>query len=382
MGYGYTNVLDATMDLEGETYRPRTKETKQTYELILAFLNQLLGDIQQDVLRSAADKYGVAVIFDEDEEEEVSSQDEYEVREQEQDEEGLQEADSHTILKTGAFGEEEESIQDLGDDFTTVLKTQEKKESHELELNVEDIDAFWLQRTIGQYFPDAQVAQEKANEAFDILSSVENAREIENALMSLCDYSHFELVKLLTKNRQTIVFGIKMARSSSFEDKIALQKEYDDLVGSFTRQDVIEEDQGQVQTRESMDIDIQEPLIEREKVDKSALIPKKPIDLESLVFTQGSHIMSNKKVKLPEGSFKRTKKGYEEIHVPAPTPKPLDDKERLVSISELPSWSQKAFKGAKTLNRIQSKVYPIAFKEDENMLLCAPTGAGKYVFLF
>ena len=39
--------------------------------------------------------------------------------------------------------------------------------------------------------------------------------------------------------------------------------------------------------------------------------------------------------------------------------------------------SQKAFKGMTTLNRIQSIVYEAAFNSDENLLICAPTGAGK-----
>lgn len=30
-----------------------------------------------------------------------------------------------------------------------------------------------------------------------------------------------------------------------------------------------------------------------------------------------------------------------------------------------------------TLNQIQSLVYPVAYKTNENMLICAPTGAGK-----
>lgn len=36
-----------------------------------------------------------------------------------------------------------------------------------------------------------------------------------------------------------------------------------------------------------------------------------------------------------------------------------------------------AFEGIKTLNRIQSVVYPTAYHTNENLLICAPTGAGK-----
>ena len=55
----------------------------------------------------------------------------------------------------------------------------------------------------------------------------------------------------------------------------------------------------------------------------------------------------------------------------------IDDKETLIYISELPGWAQDTFPKIKTLNRIQSEVFKSAFKTDENLLVCAPTGAGK-----
>ena len=36
-----------------------------------------------------------------------------------------------------------------------------------------------------------------------------------------------------------------------------------------------------------------------------------------------------------------------------------------------------AFVGYERLNRLQSRVFPVAYKTKENMLVCAPTGAGK-----
>lgn len=36
-----------------------------------------------------------------------------------------------------------------------------------------------------------------------------------------------------------------------------------------------------------------------------------------------------------------------------------------------------AFKGTKKLNRIQSVVFETAYNTNENLLICAPTGAGK-----
>uniref|UniRef100_A0A674I2U6 Activating signal cointegrator 1 complex subunit 3 n=1 Tax=Terrapene triunguis TaxID=2587831 RepID=A0A674I2U6_9SAUR len=51
--------------------------------------------------------------------------------------------------------------------------------------------------------------------------------------------------------------------------------------------------------------------------------------------------------------------------------------QQLVSVDKLPKYAQAGFEGFKTLNRIQSKLYRAALETDENLLLCAPTGAGK-----
>ncbi|KAL0409431.1 UNVERIFIED_CONTAM: DExH-box ATP-dependent RNA helicase DExH12 [Sesamum radiatum] len=87
--------------------------------------------------------------------------------------------------------------------------------------------------------------------------------------------------------------------------------------------------------------------------------------------------MANKKCELPVGSYRNHRKGYEEVHVPALKPVPLASGEKLVKISDMPDWAQPAFKGMSQLNRVQSKVYETALFSAENILLCAPTGAGK-----
>jgi len=69
--------------------------------------------------------------------------------------------------------------------------------------------------------------------------------------------------------------------------------------------------------------------------------------------------------------------GYEEIHVPARVPDPVAPGELSVAIEELDEWAQPAFEGITTLNRIQSRIFPQAYHTNENLLVCAPTGAGK-----
>ena len=80
---------------------------------------------------------------------------------------------------------------------------------------------------------------------------------------------------------------------------------------------------------------------------------------------------------LPKGTTRRVFKGYEEVKVPPAKSGGLKPGETLVDIAELPDWAQLAFEGYKSLNRIQSKIYPSAFFSNENLLVCAPTGAGK-----
>ena len=45
----------------------------------------------------------------------------------------------------------------------------------------------------------------------------------------------------------------------------------------------------------------------------------------------------------------------------------------LVNIDKIPKYSQAAFEGFKSLNRIQSKLFKTAMETDENLLVCAPT---------
>lgn len=55
--------------------------------------------------------------------------------------------------------------------------------------------------------------------------------------------------------------------------------------------------------------------------------PRQLLDLDDLAFTQGSHFMANKRCQLPDGSFRKQRKGYEEVHVPALKPKPFAEDE-------------------------------------------------------
>jgi hypothetical protein len=88
-------------------------------------------------------------------------------------------------------------------------------------------------------------------------------------------------------------------------------------------------------------------------------------------------LVHHDKVGLPAGTERKTGVGYEEVFIPAPKRLPKAAVSELVAVSDLESWAQLAFENTKHLNRIQSIVYPVAYNSAENILVCAPTGAGK-----
>ncbi|KAK9459314.1 Sec63 Brl domain-containing protein [Lipomyces oligophaga] len=83
------------------------------------------------------------------------------------------------------------------------------------------------------------------------------------------------------------------------------------------------------------------------------------------------------KYSLPVGTTRVTEDLYEEITVPYPKHRPVKFGNKLVEISSLDILCRETFIGYKTLNRVQSLVYPVAYGTNHNMLICAPTGAGK-----
>ncbi|KAK4450119.1 putative helicase [Podospora aff. communis PSN243] len=86
---------------------------------------------------------------------------------------------------------------------------------------------------------------------------------------------------------------------------------------------------------------------------------------------------SGKRFALPVGSERKEFEKYEEYSIPAGKTGVLGAGRRLVEIKEMDGLCRGTFRGYTALNRMQSLVYPVAYKTSENMLICAPTGAGK-----
>ena len=105
----------------------------------------------------------------------------------------------------------------------------------------------------------------------------------------------------------------------------------------------------------TMDLDALPEPEEKKDTLVGGLPPRKTLNLDDLKFDQGNHLMTNQNVRLPQGSTKRTFKGYEEIHVPAPKRKQEPNEQPNMPTSQLPAWARAGFGSSKELNRIQTK---------------------------
>ncbi|XP_050375603.1 DExH-box ATP-dependent RNA helicase DExH12-like [Argentina anserina] len=438
------SVLTAT---EEGVYQPKTKETRAAYEAMLSVIQQQLGGQPLNIVSGAADEIlavlknetlknadkkkeiekllnpipttvfdnlvqigrlvtdyqdggdaagsavangdealdddvGVAVEFEENEDDEEESDLDM-VKEEEEDDDDVAERHEFGAMQMGGGIDDDEM--------------QEANEG--LSLNVQDIDAYWLQRKISEAYEkqiDPQQCQRLAEEVLKILPEGDD-RDVESKLLLHLQFDKFSLIKFLLRNRLKIFWCTRLARAEDQDERKNIEeemlrlgrKDLDSIVDQLhaTRASAkerqknleksIREEARRLKDESGGDGDRSRRGLGDGDADDAWLKSQSQLlDLDSLAQEQ-SRLLVSKKCVLPDGSFRHASKGYEEVHVPALKPKPFDADEKLVKISAMPEWARPAFKGMTQLNRVQSKVYNTAFYEAENILLCAPTGAGK-----
>lgn len=408
----------------GILYRPKTTETKRTYEILLSVINEAIGDQPRDVLCGAADEVlsvlktgdvrdtqrksdveallgplpderlallmnlskkltdwgveetaqtlgdsavdedGINVQFEEsDNEDEDGMGDEVQEDDDDDDEEGIETQDNMTLTAK------------LGDISSSKNETDI--------LNPHDVDAYWLQRKLRSLYDDPVVAQTRAADVIQALQDANDERDVENKLVLLLGFSNFDLIRTIRANRNTVLYCSLLAQAQSTAEREKIEKIMKDdpelekilLVLKDTRgkSDIVMEEQKRRKADRQRKIDEE---MEFEDLTTSDG-PTATIDLDDLIFNQGSLLMANKKCELPDGSVRKQRKGYEQVHVPNLKPKVFGESEQLINIPDLPSYAQPAFDGYLRLNRVQSKVCDTALNSDVNLLVCAPTSSGK-----
>ncbi|XP_008218414.1 PREDICTED: DExH-box ATP-dependent RNA helicase DExH12-like [Prunus mume] len=438
------SVLTAT---EEGVYQPKTKETRAAYEAMLSVIQQQLGGQPSSIVSGAADEIlavlknetfrnpdkkkeiekmlnpipnsvfdqlvsigrlitdfqdggdaggsavangdealdddvGVAVEFEENEDDEDESDLDMVQEDEEEDDDDVAEPNHSGAMQMGG-GIDDDEMQEANEGMS---------------LNVQDINAYWLQRNISDAYEkqmDPQQCQKLAEEVLKILAEGDD-REVETKLLVNLQFEKFSLIKFLLRNRLKIVWCTRLARAEDQDERNKIEEEMLRLgpelaaileqlhatrASAKERQKIVEknirEEARRLKDESGGDGDrARRGLVDRD-VDSGWLKSQAQLlDLDSIAQEQ-SRLLVSKKCVLPDGSYRHPSKGYEEIHVPALKPRPFDPDERLVKISDMPEWAQPAFRGMNQLNRVQSRVYETALFRADNILLCAPTGAGK-----
>lgn len=360
-------------DSMGILYHPKTSETRETYELILSFIAESLGDQPRDVLCGSADEILAVMKADKTKEKEKKKEvesllglmnegkfttlsglcrkitdfsiddgndqlqpddnldDAYGVNVQfESDEEEIDDMTNEIRDEDDDENEEgEEAVQDSAIKASLSENTESttQRKGKDAKIHPREIDAHWLQRKLSKYIDDPVTAQSKAAEVLKILKVARDDHEVETQLIVLLGFDMFDFIKILRHYRLMIVYCTLLAQAQrqSEKDKIVEKMKSDPQLAEILKR--LETSQTKETSKDTLDRDTARNSVPDEEMDDLFANKAKLLDLEDLSFQQGSHFMSNKKCSLPDGSFRKQRKGAEIIHVPALKPKPFDPDE-------------------------------------------------------
>ncbi|KAH8347048.1 hypothetical protein KR059_004486 [Drosophila kikkawai] len=273
------------------------------------------------------------------------------------------------------------------------------------------------------------------NRVGDMLGSKRSSEELQNELMELLGFDHFELVGQLLQERDKIarqldqfatrsrrVKEVKQKRSKAAAGGAAAERR-PTVASAVVVQSAQEKQLGKMQRREekklhrimrsikdeedqddpgcAVAVSVQqlrmqhqrrlleaaqrEPLLlstKAAKADAKQAAYNQPIHYpyvfdSQLTAKQHAGFIGGSRITLPDNAQRVDNKQWEEVKIPASEPPPLTVGNKRIQIEELDDVGRLAFANCKELNRIQSVVYPVAYHSNENMLVCAPTGAGK-----
>ncbi|XP_057950653.1 DExH-box ATP-dependent RNA helicase DExH14 isoform X2 [Malania oleifera] len=252
--------------------------------------------------------------------------------------------------------------------------------------NSGNLDLRWLREACDHIVEGStsQLSQDELAMAIcRVLVSDKPGEEIAGDLLDLVGDGAFEIVQDLILHRKELVEAIhhgllslksdKLASNSqsrmpSYGTQVTVQTESERLIDKLRRKE-------EKRHRRGADYAVEGDL---STVSFSSLIQasekKNPFD-DLIGCGQGPNMLAVSA--LPRGTLRKYHKGYEEVIIPPTPTAQMKPGERLIEIKELDDFAQAAFHGYKSLNRIQSQIFQATYHTNENILVCAPTGAGK-----
>ncbi|XP_067305469.1 activating signal cointegrator 1 complex subunit 3 [Pseudorasbora parva] len=288
------------------------------------------------------------------------------------------------------------------------------------ELEQRNADSSILRQEVEKYLNEGNMvsssAEELSTSLFEMLASTKSDDELQNELFEFLGPQGFEMISMLLQRRSDIVDSLvsipsdcrpyvtsgkhKVVRDESTKPiygcQVTIQSEQERQMMKIYRKEEKKErkrekrgDEGE-SCESAFHFDPVELRLQREQALLTARyspVLGRHRDYERIRYPhvydsfaeaiKTSAFVGGAKMLLPEGIRRENNKMYEEVEIPPNNPMPIGFEEKPVFISELDEIGQLVFKGMKRLNRIQSIVFETAYNTNENLLICAPTGAGK-----
>ncbi|XP_067883001.1 activating signal cointegrator 1 complex subunit 3 isoform X3 [Heterodontus francisci] len=284
------------------------------------------------------------------------------------------------------------------------------------------VDGSFLRQEVDSYVietlqepSDRPMTDDLCETLFEMLASTKSDDELQNELFELLGPQGLELIEKLLQHRCTIVekalpnttdlkpsylqdsskkglggnaqpiYGCQVTVHSEQEKQLLKQHRREEK-----RRAMREKNEGEFSGDGLQNFDPKELRLQREHAlqnARTAPILTRQHDYERIHYPhvydskskamQSPAFIAGAKMFLPEDVERENNKVYEQVVIPATQPMPLGIQEKPIDIKNLDEIGQLVFKGMKRLNRIQSIVFETAYNTNENMLICAPTGAGK-----
>lgn len=288
-------------------------------------------------------------------------------------------------------------------------KTNKKKAS-----SAEVYDHGWVEAEMLAYYVDTSMIPELAKGTVALLMSSKTDEELQNELFDFLGFDRFELIQKLLEKRSLItttpvdkqlklaiikdelgnrgaslgggpVLGQTITVMSETEKQYLKQarKEEKKMIRAVKQladdDDVLDFNPDSLKAKREMAlIEASEALLFKRNKEGAAPEVRFPYVFDNYdKARQTLGFISGTKLVLPEGFERKDDNVKEEVVIPKNDPAPPDVGSNLIPISTLDEVGQVAFRNCKTLNRIQTVVYPAAYHSNHNLLICAPTGAGK-----
>lgn len=293
-------------------------------------------------------------------------------------------------------------------------------------------DSGWLKMTIEKAFAGSDVSVEgMVHSVFELLASAKDNDLLQNELFELVGFERFELIGTLLQHRIAVVSSVMVSlpahaeaaaaaghgssaphsgangtgsRSApSVSSSVTIQSAEHRKAEKKRRKEEKRAASKQASAQPDQKADLLAALgfdpervrkqrvtaLEKSKEPPPALFQRRGHDAmpeqypnvynASAGRAAGGAFVAGMKLLLPEGTERTDLRNWEKVSMPPAKQAGMraNERRKRVPISDFSDIGQLGFQGYKTLNRVQSFVYDTAYHTNENLLICAPTGAGK-----